>query len=107
MDGATATQQVAVNLISTGAVVVEAGDGQHGSESVEEAEGGRSSGLHCGYDTTDGDHGQSNEATSNTADRGKGVSQVIENGDGHLGVGLLEGIEAGEEAGSGGGHCSL
>lgn len=104
MDGATATQQVAVDLISAGAVGVEAGDGQHGSDAVEELACSGDGGLHCGYDTTDSDDRKTSDPASYTADRGEGIGEVIQHGDGHVGVGVLEGIKASEEAGGGRGH---
>lgn len=96
--GAAAAKQVAADLVSAGAVGVEAGDGQHGSESVEELACSGDGGLHCGYDTTDQDDRKTSDPTSGTADRGEGVGQVVEHGDRHVGVGVLEGSE------SSGGH---
>lgn len=98
--GAAATQQVAADLVSAGAVQVVAGDGQHGSESVEELACSGDSGLHCGYDTTDGDDRKTSDPASGTADGGEGVGDVIQHGNGQIGVGVLEG----REAGGGGGH---
>ena len=103
--GTATAKQVTLDQISTLAVgVVARGDGgQHGSESVEEANSGRGDRLSCGYDTTDGDHRQPSDAASYTADRGEGVGDMIQHGDGHVGVGVLEGVQAIHEA-SGGGH---
>jgi len=92
--GAAAAEQVTADLVGAVAVVVEAGDGEHGSESVEELACSGDGGLHCGYDTTDQDDRKTSDPASYTADRGEGISQVVEHGDRHVGVGVLEGGEA-------------
>ena len=94
VDSATATQQVAVDLISTLGVGVEAGDGQHGSEAVEELTCSGDGGLHCGYCTTDQEDRKTSDSASYTADGGESIREMIEHGDRHVGVGILEGGEA-------------